>query len=56
MNAAVPLKQADSICLDLKQLQYSTAYFKALDHWDMLQFTVTETLEGNSNVGANGAN
>lgn len=32
MNAAVPLKQADSICLDLKQLQYSTAYFKALDH------------------------
>lgn len=37
------------------QLQYSTTYFTALDHWDMPQFTVTETLEGSSNVGANGA-
>lgn len=32
------------------QLQNSTAYFTALDHGDMPQFTVTDTREGNRNV------
>ncbi len=31
------------------QLQNSTTYFTALDHWDMPQFSVTETQEGEFN-------